>query len=111
MCRRDYKDLGKYQNSIQVSIMCMSPLKGRCHVNSCSCTISAFFPPIILSAHYVQHRGNCGNTYFDVVCRGNYTKRTLNTPLLYDLHADLGELYPLDTEKYSEVLKRMTMVR
>ena len=45
-----------------------------------------------------------------MVCRGNYTKRALDTPLIYDLHADPGEHYPLDTQKYSELLKQLTTV-
>ena len=57
-------------------------------------------------------RGNCSNTYPDVVCRGNYSRDVLETPLLYDLNADPGELYPLDIKdpQYAEVFQKIQTV-
>ena len=49
-----------------------------------------------------------------MMCRGNFTKRTLDTPLLYNLHSDPGEHYPLDTTKnsdYAKILQQITKVR
>lgn len=44
-----------------------------------------------------------GITYPDAVCRGNYSKTVLDTPLLYDLHIDPGEMYPLNIEARQNV--------
>ena len=48
-----------------------------------------------------------------MVCRGNFSERVLDTPLLYDLHADPGEIYPLDTKSpdYSTILEKIKTVR
>ena len=48
-----------------------------------------------------------------MVCRENFTERVLDTPLLYDLHADPGEIYPLDTKspEYSTILEKIKTVR
>ena len=48
-----------------------------------------------------------------MVCRGNFSERVLDTPLLYDLHADPGEIYPLDTKspEYSTILEKIKSVR
>jgi len=76
---------------------------------------SATYSDVII-IHIIQHifhcRSTCGNTYPDEVCRKNYTKRALDPPLLYDLHADPGETYPLDTkeQQYADLLTKITSV-
>ena len=47
-----------------------------------------------------------------MVCRGNYSKRALDDPLLFDLHHDPGEIYPLDTKipMYTAILEKITSV-
>lgn len=42
-------------------------------------------------------RGLCDNDYHDEVCRANYSKRAYDPPILYNLHHDPGEIYPLNT--------------
>ena len=64
--------------------------------------------------HTHMHRSHCEDTYPDMVCRQNYTKRALDPPYLFDLHADPGEKYNLNSKressKYAEILKQMITV-
>ena len=62
---------------------------------------------------HLSRRGICGNAYPDEVCRGNFSRKVLDTPLLYDLHSDPGEIYPLNTKgdsEYAEILQKMKTV-
>jgi arylsulfatase A len=55
-------------------------------------------------AHFYQHGGLCLNTYPDIVCRGNYSMRAFEPPLLYDLTNDPSEAYPLSNKDHSDVM-------
>ena len=64
-------------------------------------------------AHYYTSGGLglCSDTYPDVVCRGNYSRRSQDPPLLYDLHQDPGEIYNLDVTRYSDVIANIDAAR
>ena len=62
-------------------------------------------------AHYYTSGGLCVDTYPDIVCRANYSRHTHDPPLLYDLHQDPGEIYNLDTTRYSDVMDKIEEVR
>lgn len=57
-------------------------------------------------------RGLCDHDYPDEVCRSNYSKHAYDPPLLYNLHHDPGEIYPLDTTmpEYQVILKTIMSV-
>lgn len=67
---------------------------------------------INIAINILMCRSHCDNDYPDMVCRGNYTKRAVDPPLLYNLHSDPGEIYTLDTKdpKYAQILKQITTV-
>lgn len=56
------------------------------------------------------HSGLCSNDYYDEVCRQNTSLVYHDPPLLYNLHSDPGELYPLDSYTYRRVLESIEMV-
>ena len=56
-------------------------------------------------------RGLCGETYPDEVCRKNYTLHKHDPPLLFDLHSDPSEQYPLDPTEYAQLLTMIDKVR
>ena len=62
-------------------------------------------------AHFYQHGGLCLDTYPDVVCRGNYSMRKLDPPLLYNLVTDASEMYPLDVKEYADVMEKINDVK
>ena len=62
-------------------------------------------------AHFYQHGGLCLNTYPDVVCRGNYSLRKLDPPLLYNLVVDASEMYPLDVKEYADVMDKIQKIK
>ena len=64
-------------------------------------------------AHYYTSGGIglCPNTYPDIVCRGNYSRRSHDPPLLYNLHQDPGEIYNLDTTRYADVMANIDATR
>ena len=53
------------------------------------------------------------NTYYDEVCRSNYTVRAHNPPLLFNLNLDPGEIYPINSgsSEYNTVMAQITKVR
>ena len=53
------------------------------------------------------------NTYYDEVCRSNYTVRAHNQPLLFNLNLDPGEIYPIqsDSSEYNTVMTQITKVK
>ena len=71
-------------------------------------------PPLYETLLYHTHsRALCGNTYPDEVCRGNYSLHKHDPPLLFDLHSDPSEVYPLDTTdfEYAQLLVLIEEVR
>ena len=56
------------------------------------------------------HSGVTPQTYPDEVCRSNYSMHTYDPPLLYNLHNDPSEIYPLDVKEYSDVMQKITDV-
>ena len=48
---------------------------------------------------------------YDWECTKNATLKERDPPLLYDLNTDPGERYPLNTNKYADVLTKMTHLR
>ena len=70
---------------------------------SLSLSPSPSFPPS-------PYRGLCPDTYPDVVCRSNYSVHYYDPPLLYEVNADPGEIYNLNTTEYQDVVSFMTKV-
>ena len=62
-------------------------------------------------AHYFTKGGSCPSTYPDEVCRGNYSLREHDPPLLYNLEQDPGEVYELPTKDYADVLEKIDTLR
>jgi arylsulfatase A-like enzyme len=62
-------------------------------------------------AHYYTSGGDCPNTYPDVVCRSNATLSRHYPPLLFNLHMDPQELYPLDPTQYGDVIDTIDELR
>ncbi|CAI8023953.1 Arylsulfatase A, partial [Geodia barretti] len=54
--------------------------------------------------HYYTAGGSCSTSYHDEACRSNATVTKHFPPLLYNLHTDPQELYPLDPENYRDVI-------
>lgn len=65
---------------------------------------------ISLSLSLSYFSGLCPDFYPDAVCRSNFTLHSYDPPLLYDLHSDPGEIYPLDVKQYNDVMKQIEMV-
>ena len=61
--------------------------------------------------HYYQEGSHCQNTYPDIVCRSNYTRRQLNPPLLFNLWDDTSEMYPLDVQKYADIIQEINKIK
>ncbi len=55
-------------------------------------------------AHFYQEGSHCLNTYPDVVCRSNYTRRQVDPPMLFNIVTDPSEMYPLPNMEYADVL-------
>ena len=64
-------------------------------------------------AHYFQEGSHCLNTYPDIVCRSNYSKRALDPPLLFNVLTDPSEVYPIDstTDEYSTAMKQISELK
>ena len=44
------------------------------------------------------------------MCHSNYSKHAYDPPLLYDLHVDPSEIYPLNVTEYQDVVQQIEKV-
>ena len=62
-------------------------------------------------AHFYQQGSHCQNTYPDIVCRGNYTMRKNDPPMLFNLEEDPSEFYPLNNSQYASTMSQILKLK
>jgi arylsulfatase A len=62
-------------------------------------------------AHFYIRGGNAPPTHFDVLCRNTTELQEQDPPLLFNLWTDPGEMFPLDTNDYQDIVETIKNIR